>query len=173
MNPKIVYPLKQIIEVKQKRVEDAEKVVLEKRQALQKEEEKLAQREAERDKVKKHQQDKLKQLRDTLDHSMTSPKVQQMKAYLKVVDEKLKVEEKKVKDQKEQVNIATKNLEQAQEDLKKKRQEVDKLMTHRKDWEKEMQKEMEIVEGREQDELGTIIYFSQHTSRKRGEHIGF
>src|SRR4051794_1190853 len=150
-NNKIVYPLKQIIEVKQRRVDEAEKVVLEKKAALQKEQEKLAQRKADRDKVKSHQQDKLKQLRDTLDHASTSPKIQQMKVYLKVVDEKLKIEEKKVKDQQEQVNIAQKNLEQAQEDLMRKRQEVDKLMTHKKDWEKEMKKELEIVEGREQD----------------------
>lgn len=162
MNPNIVYPLKQVIEVKQRRVTEAEKVVLEKKQALEKEQEKLAQREAERDKVKTHKVDKLKQLRNTLDEGTTSPKIQQMKAYLKVVDEKLKIEEKKVKDQQEQVKIAEKNLEQAQEELRKKRQEVDKLLTHKKDWEKETRKELEIIEGREQDELGSIIYVSHH-----------
>jgi flagellar biosynthesis chaperone FliJ len=155
---KNVYPLKQIIEVKQKRVEDAEKVVKEKKIAHEKEQQKLAEREAERDKVKEHKKDKLKQLRDTMDEGTTSPKIQQMKVYLKLVDEKLKVEEKKVKDQKEQVTLAEKNLEQALADLKQKRQEVDKLLTHQKDWEKEMRKEMEIIEGREQDELGSVIY---------------
>lgn len=163
MNPnKVVYPLEQVIEVKQKRVEDAEKVVKEKIAALEKEQKKLAEREAERDKVKKHQQEKLQQLRDTLDEETTSPKIQQMKVYLKVVDEKLKVEEKKVKDQQEQVNIAQKNLEQAREDLRLKRQEVDKLMTHRKDWMNQMRKEFEIIEGREQDEIGTVIYVTRH-----------
>lgn len=158
MSNKIVYPLKQVIEVKQKRVEDAEKVVKEKQMALDKEQQKLAEREAERDKVKDHKQEKLQQLRDTMDQGTTSPKIQQMKAYLKIVEEKLKVEEKKVKDQKEQVAIAEKNLEQAKLDLQRKRQEVDKLLTHQKDWEKEMRKEQEIIEGREQDELGSIIY---------------
>ena len=159
---KIVYPLKQVIEVKQRRVEEAEKVVKEKQAALEKEQQKLAEREAERNKVKEHQQDKLKQLRDTMDQGTTSPKIQQMKAYLKIVDEKLKVEEKKVKDQKEQVAIAEKNLEQAKLDLQRKRQEVDKLLTHKKDWEKEMRKKQEIIEGREQDELGSIIYTVHH-----------
>lgn len=162
MNSNAVYPLKQVIEVKKRRVEDAEKVVIEKKAALQKEEEKLAQREAERDKVKNHKNDKLTQLRAELDHATTSPKVQQMKVYLKVVEEKLKVEEKKVRDQQEQVKIAEKNLEQAKEDLRKKRQEVDKLLTHQKDWEKEMRKEREVIEGREQDELGNVIYISRH-----------
>lgn len=155
---KVVYPLQQVIEVKQKRVEDAEKVVKEKQLALTKEQQKLAEREAERNKVKDHKIQKLKQLRETLDQGTTSPKIQQMKVYLKLVDEKLKVEEKKVKDQQEQVNIATKNLEQAKIDLQRKRQEVDKLLTHKKDWEKEVRKEMEIIEGREQDELGSIIH---------------
>lgn len=161
-----VYPLAQVLEVKQKRVDDAEKIVREKQLALNKEKEKLAQREAERDKVKHHQQDKLKQLRDTLDHGTTSPKIQQMKAYLKVVDEKLKIEEKKVKDQKEQVDIATKNLEQAREQLRLKRLEVDKMLTHRKDWERGMRKEIEVSEAREQDELGSIIFMSQHHHNK-------
>jgi flagellar biosynthesis chaperone FliJ len=156
----IVYPLKQVIEVKQRRVEDAEKVVREKQAALEKEKEKLAQREAERDKIKKHYQDKLKQLRDILDAGTTSPKILQMKVYIKVVDEKLKIEEKKVKEQQEQVKVAQKNLDQAKEDLRIKRQEVDKLLSHKKDWEKEMRKEQEIIEGRDQDELGSIIYVS-------------
>jgi flagellar biosynthesis chaperone FliJ len=152
------YPLKQVLEIKQKRVEDAEKVVKDKQIILDQENEKLAQREADRDKVKQHKEDKLQQLRDTLDHGTTSPKVQQMKAYMKVVDEKLKVEEKKVKDQKEKVEVAKRDLEEAKHQLFLRRQEVDKLQTHRKDWEKEMRKEEEIVEGREMDELGQVIY---------------
>lgn len=155
---KAVYPLKQIIEVKKKRVEDAEKVVAEKRIAVQREQEKLSLREKERDQVRSHHQDKLKQMREEMDHGTTSPKIIQMKVYLNVVKDKLKIEDKKVADQKEQVKIAEKTLEEAKEALKRKRQEVDKLLTHKKDWEKEMQKEEEIIEGREQDELGSVMY---------------
>lgn len=158
--PKAIYPLKQIIEVKKKRVADAEKVVVEKKEALRIEQEKLKEREKERDTVLAHHDAKLKQMRDELDHSTTSPKIQQMKAYLKVVKEKVKVEEKKVQDQKQQVKTAEQNLEQAQNELRRKRQEVDKLLTHKKDWEKEMLKEEEIIEGREQDELGSIMYLA-------------
>lgn len=161
MNP-VVYPLKQIIDVKQRRVEEAEKVVREKRSALEKEQQKLAEREAEYKKVKDHKDDKLKQLRETMDAGTTSPKIQQMKNYLKTVDEKLKVEEKKLKEQQEQVKIAEKNLEQAKLELQRKRQEVDKLLIHKKDWEKEKRKELEIIENREQDELGSIIHTIHH-----------
>lgn len=165
MSAAIVYPLKQIIEVKQRRVEDAEKVVYEKQTALEKEQQILLQKEAERDKAKKHYDDKLKQMRDQMDAGTTSPKIQQMKAYMKVVKERVTVEEKKVADQKLQVETAEKNLELARNDLKLKRQEVDKLMSHRSDWIKEMRKEQEIVEGREQDELGSIIH-STNSRRK-------
>jgi flagellar biosynthesis chaperone FliJ len=158
----VIYPLKQIIEIKQRRVDEAEKIVKEKHLALTKEKQKLAEREAERDKVKNHKKDKLKQLRDTMDQGTTSSKIQQMKVYLKLVDEKLQIEEKKVKEQKEQVTIAEKNLEQAKLDLKRKRQEVDKLLIHQKDWEREKQKELAILEGREQDELGSVIYTIHH-----------
>lgn len=159
------YPLKQVIEVKQKRVEDQEKVVKVKREALEKENEKLKQKEAERDKAKQHHMDKLIQLRNELDQGTTSDKIQQMKAYLKVTQENVKVEEKKVKDQKDQVDLAEKALTVAINELKIKRQDVDKLLTHKKDWEKEMLKEMEVIEGREQDDLGNTIFASNQRKK--------
>jgi len=157
---KLIYPLQQVLEVKEKRVEDAEKVMKEKKALLQQEEEKLAKVEAERDQVKKHYQDKLTQFRALLDEGTTSPKIQQTKAYIKIVAEKLVIEEKKVRDQQEQVKTAQKNLDQAVEHLRIKRQEVDKLVIHKKDWEKVLKREMEIAEGNEQDEMGSLVHQS-------------
>lgn len=165
---KPIYPLKQVLEVKHKRVDDAEKVVKEKLQLLKKEQEKLELRKAEREKVRQHHSDKLQQMRDEMDHGTTSPKIQQMKVYLKVVQERLKAEDKKVKDQQDQVDIAEKNVELAREDLARKRQEVEKFVTHQKDWEKEMRKEMEIIEGREMDELGNVIFL---TNKRKSENL--
>lgn len=159
--PTPVYPLKQVIEVKQKRVDEAEKVVKEKQAALEKEQQTLKQREADRDKVKKHHSDKLIQMREEMDKGTTSPKILQMRAYIKVVKDRVAAEEKKVKDQKVQVDKAQNNLNAAKEDLRIKRQEVDKLISHQKDWMKEMKKEQEIMEGREQDEIGSTL-FSTH-----------
>lgn len=159
------YPLKQILEVKERRVSEAEKVVKEKADALEKEQKVLQQKEAERDKVKRHYEDKLKQMRETLDAGMTSPEIQQMKAYSKVVKEKLVGEEKKVKDQQKNVETAEKNLEVAKADLKEKRQQVDKFLAHKKDWTKETRKENERVEGIEQDELGTVIYTARQQKK--------
>jgi hypothetical protein len=152
------YPLKQVIEVKQRRVDNAEKVVLEKKQLLEKEQKKLAELEAERDRVKEHKLEKLKQLRETMDEETTTDKIQQMKAYLKVVDEKLKVEEKKVKDQKAQVDLAEKALAEAKKELHQKRQDLEKIVTHRKGWEKEVENELRLKEATEEDEIGSIIH---------------
>lgn len=159
---KAVYPLKQVLDVKKKRVEDAEKVVAEKKKVLEKEKEKLAEREAERDKAIGHHNAKLTQLRASLDEGTTSDKILQMKAYLKIAKERVKTEEKKVKDQQDQVEKAAKDLQMAELDLRMRRQEVDKMETHRKDWLKEMRKEEEIIEGREQDEIGTVIFSIKH-----------
>ncbi len=155
------YPLEDVLAIKQRRVEAAEKIVQEKRSALETEENKLKQCEEERDKVLHHQKDKLEQLRHEMDHGTTSPKIQQMKAYLKVVDEKLQVQEKKVKEQKEQVEKAKQALEEAREHLRLKRLEVDKMKTHRKDWIALAKEEQRREEGRELDEIGNLTYLAR------------
>lgn len=164
-DPRLVYPLQQIITVKENRVKEQEKVVAEKRQALEREKEKLKEAEEARDKVKQHYRDKLLQMREKMDEGTTSPEILQMKAYIKVVQEKLVGEEKKVKDQEGQVELAEKNLETAIEVLKLKRQEVDKLLTHRKDWTKQAMFEIERAEAVEQDEMGSIIFVGKHRKK--------
>jgi len=163
----IIYPLMDVLEIKKKRVEAAEKVVQQKLALVNQEKETLSKRQAERDEVKTHQQAKIDQLRDELDQGTYCPKVLQMKAYLKVVDEKLKVEEKKVKEQQVKVDQAIKEWEDAREVLRLKRQEVDKLETHRTDWEAEMRKEQYIIDGRAMDELGEMIYTSNRRRSAR------
>lgn len=159
------YPLIEVLEVKKQRVEKQEKIVAEKKQVLEREEKKLKEAEAARDKVRDHRNAKLQQLRDELDHSTTSDKVGQMKYYLEIVKEKLFAEEKKVVAQKTQVDAAKKDLEAAKEELRRRRNDVDKLKTHRVDWEKEMRKEMQVIQGREEDELGQIIYQTKKRER--------
>lgn len=154
------YPLREVLKIKEKRVLEQEKTVKEKERLLKAEEEKLKEKEAERDKAKQHERDKLNQLREELDGGTTSPKVQQMKAYLKVVKERVKVEEKKVLDQKEQVKLAENNLSMAKVELKRRRQEVDKFYSHKKDWEKEARLELKAKEESEMDEIGSVMYMT-------------
>lgn len=153
-----LYPLADVLQVKKRRVEAAEKVLKEKQEILAKEEKILQERKEARDKVKQHEADKMAQMRHEMDHATTTDKIEQCRAYLKVVKEKLAQEEKKVLEQQKQVDIAQKNVDEARAELQRKRLEVDKLETHRKDWLKEWRKEQEIILGREQDELGSVIF---------------
>jgi len=158
MNQAIKYPLEDILKVKKRRVEEAEKQLQLRKQELAKEQEKLLEREKARDKVKAHHEDKLKQLREEFDRGTTSPKIIDMKAYIKLVKESLAVEEKRVLEQKALVKVAEQNVEKAKKELELRQKEVDKVKEHRADWIKGIMRELEVEEAKVQDELGNIIY---------------
>jgi flagellar export protein FliJ len=161
MNVNQQYPLAQVMEVKERRVDEAQKVLKEKIALLEKENEKLKERERDRDKAKTHMRDKLTQLRAEMDHGTSIPKIQQMKAYLKICQEKVVIEEKKVVDQMKQVETAKNAVEAARQELAKKQLEVDKIKTHKQEWLKEKRKEEEIEEGKQMDEVGTVIFLTR------------
>jgi flagellar biosynthesis chaperone FliJ len=163
------YPLHEVLDVKHRRVDQAENVVKEKKRLLEVEKEKLKQREAERDKVKQHYRDKVDQLRKELDGGTTSDKIDQCKLYLKVVLERLAIEEKKVKDQQNQVELAEKNLEAAKIQLKEREKERDKILTHKKEWTKETIKELQILETRAEDDIGSTMFLTRMVRRKQEE----
>jgi flagellar biosynthesis chaperone FliJ len=163
----LAYPLEEVLGIKRRRVEEAEKEVELKKQELQKQQEILAKKEAERDKVLNHRNDKLAQLRKTMDSECYTREIEQARAYLKIVKKRLAEEEKKVEEQKEQVNIAEKNLELAKLELAKRRKEVDKLVEHKTEWTKEARKELEIEEGRELDEMGSMIFLGRMQKERR------
>jgi flagellar biosynthesis chaperone FliJ len=160
------YPLEQVLDVKKRRVEDAEKTLKEKIRAKEAEEEKLKQREGERDKAKNHYQDKLAKLRHELDEGTTSTKIDRSRVYLKVVQERLKTEEKKVSDQKQQVTAAEKNVEIAKDHLKAKQKEQDKIETHKKEWVKETKVELNLLQTREEDEIGSTMFLSKFSQKR-------
>lgn len=159
------YPLEQLASIKKRRLEEAEKILAEKKLALAKENEKLVQVEKNRDEVKTHRTNKLNQLREKLDAGTTSDKIQQMKYYLKIVDEKLKIEEQKVKDQKKLVENAEKQVETARQELFKKQKDVEKLKIHHEEWDEEMRKLVEQKEGIETDDIGGAM----HIMKKRAK----
>jgi flagellar biosynthesis chaperone FliJ len=167
MTAQPVYPLEQLLTVKKERVNKAEKIVQEKRRALEIEVEKLKKVEAERDRVLKHHDEKLSQLRISLDEGTTSPEILQMKAYLKVVKGQLVKEEEKVKKQKDQVATAQKNLEVAQEELQRKRVELEKIKMHKEEWIKDTKIEMLKEESKEMDEIGNLTHQAEKRKRNR------
>ncbi len=166
MHKKGKYPLEQLSFIKQKKLDEAEKVLKEKKLALIKEKEKLSQVEKERDKVKEHRIAKLTQLREELDQGTTTDKIQQMKYYLKVVDEKLAVHEQKVREQVKKVELAEAAVETARQDYLKKHQDVEKLRLHKQEWEKEMKAILEQKETVETDEMGSVSHARQKRLKK-------
>jgi flagellar biosynthesis chaperone FliJ len=161
------YPLEQIAIIKQKKLDEAERVLREKKKALEREEEKLAAVEKERNEVKDHRFAKLTQLREKMDEGAPSDKIQQMRYYLKVVDEKLKAKEIKVKEQQKHVETAKQQVEAARNDLVKKQQDVEKIQTHRKEWEKEMHALAEHKESIETDEIGAVLHHRRQVAHKK------
>ncbi len=160
------YPLAEVLEIKKRRVEVATQVVREKIQLLQAEQKKLEEREEERNKVKDHHKAKVDQLRHELDEGTYSDRIERSKVYIKVVQERLIVEEKKVKEQKQQVDLAQKNLDIAKNALKDRRKEEEKIETHKTEWIKETIKELQVVETRLEDEIGSTMFLSKMIKAK-------
>ncbi|MFZ0564618.1 MAG: flagellar FliJ family protein [Chlamydiales bacterium] len=169
MQDKLKYPLEQVLEVKRDRVEKAERVVEERKRALQIEENKLKKVEKERDKVLNHHNDKLAQMRQAFDEGTTSEEILQMKRYLKVVKEQLAKEEEKVREQKKQVHQAERKLEEAKKDLHRKRIEEEKIKTHKEEWLKEAKAHIKREEAKEHDEIGQILYEGLKRKKKESE----
>lgn len=130
------YPLEQLVLIKKNRFDQAVKILEEKKELLAKAHEALHKVAMERDKVLQHKQDKLTQLRDALDTGTTSDKVQQMKVYLKIVDERLVAAERKVTDAKGKVDLAQKQVDAATQEVFLRKKDVEKLDMHKVEWKK-------------------------------------
>jgi hypothetical protein len=161
------YPLEQLIKIKNKRFEQALKVLEEKKELLKKEEDLLKKKEKERNDVLRHKEEKLQQLRSTLDKETTSDKIQQMKRYLEVVKERLLEKERAVKKQKEEVRKAEKEVEEAKKILFLRQKDLEKLQMHKKEWAEELRLWSEREEGLEQDEIGSTRYSRQKQENRK------
>ena len=157
------YPLQQLVLIKKNRFDQAIKILEEKREWLAKAHEAFHKVALERDTILLHKQNKLTQLRAALDEGTTSDKVQQMKVYLKIVDEKRVAAEKKVLDAQAKVDLAQKQVDIATQEVFQRKKDVEKLEMHKVEWEKEMRYVVQQKEASEQDEQGS----STHTTRKR------
>lgn len=163
MNKPLNYPLEQLMVIKKNRFDQAVKTLEQKKEILEKAYEKLYDLTKERDEVLGHKQAKLAQLRGALDEGTTTDKIQQMKAYLKVVDTKLAEKQKKVADQQKQVDLAQKQVDIATDELFQRKKDLEKLEMHKEEWEKEVRYWTEQKEAVEHDEQGSAT----HSLRKK------
>ncbi|MDE3045245.1 MAG: type III secretion T3S chaperone [Verrucomicrobiota bacterium] len=163
MDNPLNYPLEQLMLIKKNRFDQALKTLEEKKKLLEKAYEKLYEATVERDKVLKHRIAKLEQLREKTDAGTTSDKIQQMKTYLKTVDEKLADREKKVKEQQKQVDLSQKQVDLATDELFQRKKDLEKMEIHKGEWEKEVRYWVEQKEAVEHDEQGSAT----HSLRKK------
>lgn len=157
------YPLEQLVLIKKRRLEEAEKALKEARDFLEKEKETLKSIIAERDKTKQHREDKLSELRTKMDEGEASNKIIAMKEYLKTVDVELVKKEEAVKAQEVKVQQAEEAVETARKNMIQKQTDLEKLSLHRKDWDKEVKLEERRRDASESDELGSAM----HSKKKR------
>jgi hypothetical protein len=157
------YPLEQLMLIKKNRFDQAVKVLEEKKALLEKAYDKLYDLTKERDEVLQHKMAKLQQLRNAMDKGTTTDKIQQMKVYLKIVEEKLVEKNKKVIDQQKQVDLAQKQVDLATEELFQRKKDLEKLEMHKVEWLKEVHYWTERKESEQHDEQGS----STHLLRKR------
>ena len=152
------YPLEQVITIKKSRFDQAVKTLEAKKEILEKAYEKLFDLTQELDEVTKHKKAKLDQIRDSLDAGTSSDKIQQMKVYLKTVEEKVVEKKKKVDAQQKTVDAAQAQVDLATDDLFQKKKDLEKLELHKKEWEKETSYLLERKEEGEHDEQGSASY---------------
>lgn len=158
MNNPLVYPLEQLMVIKQNRFDQAVKILEQKKEILEKAKKKLYEVTQERDQVLQHKMAKMGQLRQALDEGTTSDKIQQSKLYLKTVEERLVEKERAVKAQQGQVDAAQKQVELATQEVFQRKKDLEKLQIHRQEWEKEVRYWTEQKEAVEHDEQGSATH---------------
>lgn len=158
MDKSLNYPLEQLVKIKKNRFDQAVKILEEKKALLDKEKTKLYDATRLRDEVLVHKKAKLEQLRNALDEGTTTDKIQQMKAYLKVVDGKLAEREKKLAEQQKAVDAAQKQVDLATEAVFQRKKDLEKLEMHKLEWRKEKLYETSKKEASEQDEQSSATY---------------
>ncbi|WP_108624020.1 type III secretion T3S chaperone [Candidatus Similichlamydia epinepheli] len=159
-NTPVVYPLEQVLAVKVRRLEIAEREMNEKKKILEEEQEKLLQTEQQRDEVKQHHIEKLMQFREILDHETRTNEVQQARNYIDLVADKLRTAEERVQKQKQQCDAAQLAFDEARKNWKQRRKEVEKIESQRESWLREAIKEYRKEEAKELEEVGTLMYLS-------------
>jgi hypothetical protein len=161
------YPLEQLMLIKERRLEESEKRLKEKKQILEKELQKLKTLEAEAQLVHDHKQEKIKQLDKEMDQGTDSLQLDIAYKYLKIVQEQLVQKKKKVLEQDKVVKTAEQQVEAARIEMIKKQREVEKLTIHKDEWKKEVMKEIEYKETLNSDEIGSAKYISLKKAKEK------
>ena len=152
------YPLAQLVLIKQKRLEEAERELAKRREELAEEERKLEKAKKVLQEVLDHKQEKLNLLRAELDAGTTTDKVEQAKIYLDTVEEKRIDKDAKVKKQQLAVEEAEKAVDEGRKTVFNGQADVEKLNIHQEEWQKEQHLLEKQEEDKQTEETGTAMF---------------
>jgi flagellar biosynthesis chaperone FliJ len=158
------YPLIEVIRIKKRRLDEAEKVLRDKKLILEKELEKLNTLQKQFDEAKKVFDNYLFKLREAMDAGEPSQKIDQHKLHLKELKERYLLAQKNVEHQKKVVKTAEEAVEVARADYQLKEKEVEKLHIHKSEWNQAMKLEEQRGEDIKMDDISNATY-----SRKKKE----
>jgi chromosome condensin MukBEF ATPase and DNA-binding subunit MukB len=158
------YPLIEVIRIKKRRLDEAEKVLRDKKLILEKELEKLKSLQKQFDEAKKVFDNYLFKLREAMDAGEPSQKIDQHKLHLKELKERYLLAQKNVENQKKVVKTAEEAVEVARADYQLKEKEVEKLHIHKSEWNQAMKLEEQRGEDIKMDDISNATY-----SRKKKE----
>ena len=160
------YPLKEIIEIKKRRLEEAEKILRQKQDALVEAEKNLTEKKKLLNASEKVKLEMIEKHYKKIENGTTADVMERHNHYIQeVINVKIAEEKKKVEAQKKVVQEAHVALDKARAERLEKHKDLEKIHTHEKEWSKEAKKELEIFEAIVEDEIGTIIHGKQ--SRKK------
>ncbi len=160
------YPLQQLMEIKLRRLEEAERELTKRKEELEEEEKKLEAAKKALQEVLDHKAEKMEQMRAEMDKGTTTDKIEQMKKYLDTVEDKRKVKDDAMKKQQLEVEKAETAVEEARQNVFRKQADVEKLKMHRKEWDAEQLYLEKQEDAKQTEETGTAMHVRK--KKKKG-----
>ncbi len=161
------YPAEQILGLRQKAVEEAERLLRERRLATERERQKLAKLKEERleiDRRKAAAQDEF-QKRLGQPGANIMMENERLVAYEKRCVVEAAAKDAEIRQQDAEVKRAESREQDAKFELNQRIKELEAIKEHKKEWEKETRRELEEAEERKLEEIGEVM----HTTRERKE----
>ena len=155
------YPLHNLLQVKQHRLQSAERNLAQANRLLEEQKHTLTELEREKLRIEEHRLTHLEELRNKLDSGTTTHVIEQLKSYLDVVVEQLSDKQLAVDRQKQKVEQALERVRFAERRLAMQQKEMEKMNTHQHIWKKAANEQLLAEEALEHDELGNSQHIRQ------------
>lgn len=159
------YRLQPVLDKREKKKKDAEKVLADARAQLEKQNAILKQREEDVVKAVEKKDQYTKDLMAKMQAGMETGKITAGKMYIEVLKQNIVVAQKKVEDQKKVVQSCEQKVQAAVTQLTEATKEMKVIEKHKENWQEGVKREIEEKEDREQEEVAQTLY-EQHRKQR-------